>query len=86
MWTIWCSLGAALQMPPKHSRKTTENLAPWWWGPAVCELWAVSHKPNTRARFHKTAVYTLDEVYGKGCGYASKAGWQNAGGSRDCMA
>ncbi len=45
-------------MPPK-----LKNSAPWWWGPAVCELWAANHTDTRRAKFYAAAVDALDAVH-----------------------
>eukprot|EP00658_Telonema_sp_P-2_P070700 TRINITY_DN60117_c0_g1_i3.p1 TRINITY_DN60117_c0_g1~~TRINITY_DN60117_c0_g1_i3.p1 ORF type:complete len:122 (-),score=33.82 TRINITY_DN60117_c0_g1_i3:53-418(-) len=50
-------------MPPKGSKKGS-NPAPWWWEPAICELWADGGKDARRAKFYEEAVEALDAVYG----------------------
>jgi hypothetical protein len=47
-----------VKMPPK-----LKNPAQWWWGPAVCELWAANHKDKRRAKFYTEAVDALDAVH-----------------------
>jgi hypothetical protein len=67
-------------MPPKGSKKGT-NPAPWWWEPAVCELWADGGKDARREKFYDEAVDALDAAYG-GAEMAtawSKSNWGSAG-------
>ena len=71
-------------MPPKGSKKST-NQAPWWWGPAVCELWAAEGKDKRREKFYAEAVEALDAVYGGThlAGTGSRTNWGCAG---ECFA
>jgi hypothetical protein len=67
-------------MPPKGSKKGT-NPAPWWWEPAICELWADGGKDARRRKFYEEAVAALDAVYG-GPELATawtKSNWGSAG-------
>ena len=67
-------------MPPKGSKKGT-NPAPWWWEPAVCELWADGGKDARREKFYDEAVDALDAVYGGAemVTACSKSNWGSAG-------
>ena len=52
-------LDPQLWMPPKGVKKGT-NAAPWWWEPAICELWAAGGKDKHRQKFYDVAVTELD--------------------------
>jgi hypothetical protein len=67
-------------MPPKDSKKGT-NQPPWWWEPAVCELWATEGKSKQREKFYGEAVVALDSVYGgkQRAGTCSKTNWGSHG-------
>lgn len=67
-------------MPPKGSKKST-NQAPWWWGPAVCELWAAEGKDKRREKFYAEAVDALDAVHGGAvlAAVEQKTNWGSAG-------
>ena len=67
-------------MPPKGS-KAAGNPAPWWWEPAVCELWADGGKDSRQTKFYNEAVGLLDAAYGgEGAAQASKRSfWDSPG-------
>jgi hypothetical protein len=67
-------------MPPKGSKKST-NQATWWWDPGVCELWAAEGKDKRRKKFYVEAVEALDAVYGGAqlADTGSRSNWGCAG-------
>ena len=69
-----------VKMPPKSSTNCP-NPAPWWWEPAVCELWAANDKENLRAKFYAEAVDALDAVHGGAvlAAVVQQTNWGSAG-------
>ena len=62
------------------SKKGTSP-APWWWEPAICELWAEGGKDARRGKFYDEAVEALNAVCMHGGGDSAAVGQKSSWGS-----